>query len=358
MSPSRKAIIPSPSSSSWCWSLLAAFAVVGFNKLRATDVGAQEALGGIDVQLTRRADLIPNLVDTVKGYAAHEKGVFEEVTAPGPASRRPPRPATTYREGRRRRRLQGAVVNVNAVAEAYPDLKANENFLELQAQLAETENQLSFARQYYNDAVAKLNTLDSHDPVDALHRHRRPGKEFYESRGLGPGAHGVVLRNTPPRLLPGPIPRRLQAVAAVADLVELTPAAPSRAISQGLDTTAAPLDARPRRSLDLAERTPASTSVERATTSSEDVAGAELDRDARPAWATLGTACSQVRWQEPPITTRSPWPIVTAIESRRRRGAQREAARVADGDDRDHGVVGAPRPILSPCQATESRPSR
>ena len=59
---------------------LVGFVVVGFNKLRSTDVGAQEALGGIDVQLTRRADLIPNLVETVKGYAAHEKGVLEEVT--------------------------------------------------------------------------------------------------------------------------------------------------------------------------------------------------------------------------------------------------------------------------------------
>src|SRR6476620_9298091 len=59
---------------------LVAFVIVGFNKLRTTDIGAQEALGGIDVQLTRRAELIPNLVETVKGYAAHEKGVFEEVT--------------------------------------------------------------------------------------------------------------------------------------------------------------------------------------------------------------------------------------------------------------------------------------
>ena len=69
---------------------------VGFNKLRTCDVAAQEALGGIDVQLTRRADLIPNLVDTVKGYAAHEKGVFEEITRRAPACR-PPRPATASR---------------------------------------------------------------------------------------------------------------------------------------------------------------------------------------------------------------------------------------------------------------------
>ena len=69
---------------------LVAFGVMAFNKLRTTDIGAQEALGGIDVQLTRRADLIPNLVNTVKGYAAHERGVFEEVTEARPASPRPP----------------------------------------------------------------------------------------------------------------------------------------------------------------------------------------------------------------------------------------------------------------------------
>ena len=96
----------------------------------------------------------------MKGYAAHEKGVFEEVTraraglqkAARRATTSPTRPPPT-------RQLQGALVNLNAVAENYPELQANENFLDLQRQLAETENQLSFSRQYYNDAVAKLNTL-------------------------------------------------------------------------------------------------------------------------------------------------------------------------------------------------------
>ena len=131
--------------------------VAGFNKLRGADIGAQEALGGIDVQLTRRADLIPNLVNTVKGYAAHEKSVFEEVTAArtgvAEAAKSDDVPAKAAADAR----LQQALVRVNAVAENYPDLKANANFLELQKQLAETENQLSFARQYYNDAVATLN---------------------------------------------------------------------------------------------------------------------------------------------------------------------------------------------------------
>ena len=138
---------------------LVGFVVVGFNKLRTTDIGAQEALGGIDVQLTRRADLIPNLVETVKGYAAHEKGVFEEVTAAraglAAAAKGDDVPAKAAADAA----MQQALVRVNAVAENYPDLKANTNFLQLQEQLSETENQISFARQYYNDAVATLNKL-------------------------------------------------------------------------------------------------------------------------------------------------------------------------------------------------------
>src|SRR3954471_15383827 len=96
------------------------FVVVGFNKLRTTDIGAQEALGGIDVQLTRRADLIPNLVETVKGYAAHEKGVFEEVAkaraAVAAAAKGDDVPAKAAADAE----LSQALVKVNAVAEAYP----------------------------------------------------------------------------------------------------------------------------------------------------------------------------------------------------------------------------------------------
>src|SRR6478672_7425510 len=138
---------------------LVGFAIVGFNKLRTSDVGAQEALGGIDVQLTRRADLIPNLVETVKGYAAHEKGVFEEVTRARAGVQAAAAGDDVPAKAAADAQLQGALINLNAVAENYPDLKANQNFLNLQTQLAETENQISFARQYYNDAVATLNKL-------------------------------------------------------------------------------------------------------------------------------------------------------------------------------------------------------
>ena len=162
--------------------LLVGFVITGFNKLRTTDVAAEEALGGIDVQLTRRADLIPNLVETVKGYAAHEKGVFEEVTQAragvAAAAAGDDVPAKAAADAA----LQQALVRVNAVAEAYPDLKANTNFLELQKQLAETENQLSFARTYYNDAVATLNKLVLTIPwmfltgIAGVHK-----REFYEA---------------------------------------------------------------------------------------------------------------------------------------------------------------------------------
>jgi LemA protein len=161
---------------------LGGFAVVAFNRLRTSDIGAQEALGGIDVQLTRRAELIPNLVNTVKGYAAHEASVFEEVTAARAgvqaAAAGDDVPAKAVADAE----LQQALVRVNAVAEQYPDLKANRNFLELQAQLAETENQIAFARTYYNDAVASLNKLVATIPwmfftgVARVHK-----REFYDA---------------------------------------------------------------------------------------------------------------------------------------------------------------------------------
>jgi LemA protein len=161
---------------------LIAFGVMGFNKLRTSDVAAEEALGGIDVQLTRRADLIPNLVDTVKGYASHEREVFEEVTRARAGVQQAAAGTDVAAKAAADAQLQQALVRVNAVAEAYPELKANTNFLELQQQLAETENQISFARQYYNDAVAKLNTLVRTIPwmfftgIAGVH-----AREFYEA---------------------------------------------------------------------------------------------------------------------------------------------------------------------------------
>jgi LemA protein len=161
---------------------LVGFAIIGFNKLRTTDIGAQEALGGIDVQLTRRADLIPNLVETVKGYAGHEKGVFEEVTRARARVQTAAQGDDVPAKAAADAELSGALINLNAVAENYPDLKANTNFLELQTQLAETEDQISFARQYYNDAVASLNKLTQTIPwmffTGIANVHQR---EFYQA---------------------------------------------------------------------------------------------------------------------------------------------------------------------------------
>ncbi|MEB3023219.1 LemA family protein [[Mycobacterium] crassicus] len=135
----------------------AAFGVTAFNLLRRLDVKVREALGGIDVQLTRRAELVPNLINSVKGYAAHERAIFEEVTAARTGATRAAQTGTVDDKAQAQARLDRAIGNVLAVAENYPDLKASANFLQLQEQLTDTENQLAFARQYYNDAVAGLN---------------------------------------------------------------------------------------------------------------------------------------------------------------------------------------------------------
>jgi LemA protein len=134
--------------------LLGLFAIVGINRLRTQRVSVDEAFAGIDVQLTRRAELIPNLVETVKGYAAHEKSTFEEVTNARAAAQS----AKTVDEAAAADgQMQQALANLFAVAEQYPDLKASTNFQQLQSELARTEDQLAFARQYYNDACATLN---------------------------------------------------------------------------------------------------------------------------------------------------------------------------------------------------------
>jgi LemA protein len=132
--------------------------VLAFNSLRRVDVHAQEALAGIDVQLTRRADLIPNVVETVKGYAGHERAVLDEVTSARAAVSAASRGDSVTQRAAAEGKLDKALVDVLAVAEAYPDLKASTSFLDLQRQLADTEDQLAFARQYYNDAVRQVNS--------------------------------------------------------------------------------------------------------------------------------------------------------------------------------------------------------
>jgi LemA protein len=125
----------------------------GFIRLRNT---VEESWKQIDVELHRRYDLIPNLVETVKGYAGHERQTLEAVTAARTAAASPG--ATPAEQAQQENVLAGALRQLFAVAEAYPDLKANQNFLELQGQLTETEDRIAAGRRFYNANVRALNT--------------------------------------------------------------------------------------------------------------------------------------------------------------------------------------------------------
>ncbi len=128
--------------------------VPALNRLRGQSVSVEEAEAGIDVQLTRRAELIPNLVETVKGYMQHEAGTLEAVTAARAAAGSA---SSVGEKAAADAQMTQALANLFAVAEAYPDLKASTNFQQLQGEITRTEDQLAFARQYYNDAAATLN---------------------------------------------------------------------------------------------------------------------------------------------------------------------------------------------------------
>lgn len=132
--------------------------VSGRNRLVRLSVGVDEAASQISTQLQRRYDLIPNLVETVKGYATHEQETFDKVTearnAIGTALKNADPATITAAEAQ----YQQARLAINAVAESYPELKANQNFLALQEELTSTENKVAFSRQAYNDSVRDYNT--------------------------------------------------------------------------------------------------------------------------------------------------------------------------------------------------------
>lgn len=119
----------------------------------------------IDVQLRRRYDLIPNLVETVKGYAAHEAGTFQKVTEARAAAINA---GTVKEQGAAENMLTGALKSLFAVVESYPELKANQNFLALQEELAGTEGKVAYARQFYNDMVMRLNTAIQRFPANII----------------------------------------------------------------------------------------------------------------------------------------------------------------------------------------------
>ena len=136
--------------------LILMWAVSVYNRLVKLRQRVAEAWSGIEGQLKRRFNLIPNLVSTVEGYADHEKGTLEEVTA---MRARVQGAEGVAERGAAESKLSGALMNLFAVAENYPDLKASTNFLELQTELSDLEDQIHMARRYYNGSVRDLNTL-------------------------------------------------------------------------------------------------------------------------------------------------------------------------------------------------------
>ncbi|WP_421731610.1 LemA family protein [Brevundimonas sp.] len=134
----------------------------GYNKLVALNQRADQSFADIDVQLKQRNDLIPNLVETVKGYASHEAGTLAAVTQARAAAAGA---STVNEKVQADNMLTGALGKLFAVAEAYPDLKANTNFLELQRELSDIENKLAAARRFFNNAVAEFNAVRAQFPT-------------------------------------------------------------------------------------------------------------------------------------------------------------------------------------------------
>jgi LemA protein len=158
--------------------LLIIFVIAQYNRLIRLNITVDEAFAQIEVQLKRRADLIPNLVETVKGYASHEQSTFDAVVT----ARAKATSATTVADvAAADGALTNALKGLLAVAEAYPDLKASANFLSLQEELSTTENKVSFARQFYNDNVRALNTAVKTIPSSFFAGFAKVGaRDFYE----------------------------------------------------------------------------------------------------------------------------------------------------------------------------------
>ena len=158
--------------------LLVIFGVAQYNRLIRLNITVDEAFAQIEVQLKRRADLIPNLVETVKGYAKHEQGTFDAVVA---ARAKSTSASTVADVAAADGALTNALRGLLAVAEAYPDLKASSNFLSLQEELSTTENKVSFARQFYNDNVRSLNTAVKTVPTNFFAGFAKViARDFYE----------------------------------------------------------------------------------------------------------------------------------------------------------------------------------
>lgn len=145
--------------------VLLLWAVLTYNRLVTRRNRAENGWSQIDVQLRRRYDLIPNLIETVKGYAAHEREVFEHVTE---ARTRAMGASGVQDQANAENAITAGLGRLIAVAEGYPELKANQNFLALQEELIGTESKIAYARQFYNDQVAQLNTLIQKFPANVI----------------------------------------------------------------------------------------------------------------------------------------------------------------------------------------------
>ena len=159
--------------------VMALVAVVSiYNRLVRNRQMVQEGWSGIDVQLKRRADLIPNLIETVKGYMGHEKGVLEKVTELRAQSLQA---ASVGDKAKAEGALGAALANLFAVAENYPDLKASQNFIQLQQSLADIEEQIQLSRRYYNGAVRNLNILVASFPSNVVaNMFKFTSEEYFE----------------------------------------------------------------------------------------------------------------------------------------------------------------------------------
>ena len=158
--------------------LILLYGVLTYNRLVRLRVRTENAWSQIDVQLRRRYDLIPNLVEAVKGYAGHERELFEEVTR---ARSQAQAASTVQGQADAENQLTRSLGRLIAVAENYPDLKASQNFLALQEELTGTESRIAFARQFYNDQVQSLNTLIQSFPSRIVAQLGRfVPKEFFE----------------------------------------------------------------------------------------------------------------------------------------------------------------------------------
>ena len=158
--------------------LVVLYGIYAYNRLVRLRVNVDNAWSQIDVQLRRRYDLIPNLIESVKGYAGHEREVFEQVTR----ARSQAQEASGVRgQADAENQVSRSLRQLLAVAENYPDLKANQNFLALQEELTGTESKIAYARQFYNDQVMRLNTTIGKFPSDLVAGafHFQP-REFFE----------------------------------------------------------------------------------------------------------------------------------------------------------------------------------